>query len=154
MDASLSSLATALNDLYRLSGSARFHADTVASTGVAISRTGLRCLSLVHDSPRISGTRLAAALDVTQPTASRVLAQLEADGLVVRQASTADGRVAHYLLSARGRRALVKVHAYHVRQLGLALADVDEVRRESLAHTVTELVSLLHPPPAVSTRTA
>ena len=34
-DAALGDLATALNDLYRLSGSARFHEQTVSATGVA-----------------------------------------------------------------------------------------------------------------------
>ena len=143
-DTALGELATALNDLYRLSGSARFHARTVAATGVAVTRTGLRFLSLVADSGPVSGTRLAAALDLSQPTASRVLQQLESEGLVTRQASASDGRVSYYLATPKGRRALGRVHAYHVSQLAAALADVDPVRRTSLAAAVTELVDRLH----------
>ena len=144
MGDSLGELAQALNDLYRLSGSARFHEQTVAATGVAVSRSGLRFLSLVADSGPVSATRLAAGLDLSQPTASRVLQQLEAEGLVTRQADDKDGRVSHYLVTAKGRRALERVHRYHVDTLTEALADVDPHRRAALALAVTELVERLH----------
>jgi DNA-binding MarR family transcriptional regulator len=143
-DASLGDLAQALNDLYRLSGSARFHEQTVRATGVTVSRTGLRFLSLVADAGPISATRLAEALDLSQPTASRVLQQLEADGFVTRQASSSDGRVSHHLVTRKGKQALDKVHRFHVSQLAEAFEDVDEARRAALAGAVTELVQRLH----------
>ena len=139
----LSELVGALNQLYRLSGSAKVHADTVRSTGVVISQTGLRALSLVEDSPRISGTDLASSLDVSQPTASRVLQQLETEGFVTRHASDTDGRVSHYVTSAKGRRALAAVHRYHVDRLQLALGGLDEEHRRVLAGSVSELVHRL-----------
>lgn len=139
----LGELAAALNELYRLSGSAKVHADTVRATGVQISQTGLRVLSLVEDSPRISATDLAAVLDVSQPTISRVLQQLETDGLVVRHASEVDGRVSHYVVSTKGRRTLAKVHQYHEDRLGDALEGLDPDHRTALAGAVTELVRRL-----------
>lgn len=143
-DPSLSALAAALNDLYRLSGSARFHAETVAATAVPVTRSGLRFLSLVADTGPVSATRLAQGLDLSQPTASRVLQQLETAGLVARQASSSDGRVSLYRVTAQGRRALAKVHAFHVSQLAEALDEVDAERRGALAGAVTELVGHLH----------
>lgn len=143
-DPSLSALAQALNDLYRLSGSARFHADTVQATGVPVSRSGLRFLSLVADAGPVSATRLAQSLDLSQPTASRVLQQLESAELVSRQICSSDGRVSLYRVTGRGRRALARVHAFHVSQLAEALAEVDQDRRTTLAGAVTELVSRLH----------
>jgi len=142
-DIGLGDLASALNELYRLSGSAKVHADTVRSTGVQVTQTGLRVLSLVEDSPRISASDLASVLDVSQPTTSRVLQQLETDGLVVRHASEVDGRVSHYLVTTKGRRALAKVHQYHVDRLSEALEDLDPDHREALAGAVTELVRRL-----------
>jgi DNA-binding MarR family transcriptional regulator len=142
-DAVLSDLVRALNDLYRLSGSARVHADTVRSTGVAITQTGLRFLSLVQDTPRISATDLAQSLDVSQPTASRVLQQLENDAYVVRHQSDLDGRVSHYVTTAKGRRALATVHRYHVGRLAFALEGTDPVHQQALAHAVTDLVDRL-----------
>jgi DNA-binding MarR family transcriptional regulator len=153
-DTSLSELAHALNDLYRLSGSARVHEQTVAATGVAVSRTGLHFLSLVADAGPVSATRLASALDVSQPTASRVLQSLESEGLVTRQADDKDGRVSHYLVTAQGRRALDRVHRYHVDLLGTALADTEPRHRAALAAAVTELVQRLHRPDSSSRRTA
>lgn len=144
LDSTLGELAQALNDLYRLSGSARFHEQTVRATGVVVSRSGLRFLSLVADTGPVSATRLASALDLSQPTASRVLQQLEQAGLVVRETSTSDGRVSHYLATRKGKRALEKVHAYHVSQLAEALEEVEPPRRAALASAVTELVQLLH----------
>ena len=140
----LDDLVRSLNDLYRLSGSARVHADTVRTTGVAITQTGLRFLSLIEDSPRISATDLALSADVSQPTASRVLQSLEADGYVVRHQSATDGRVSHYVTSAAGRKALAKVHAYHVDRLAFALADVDDARRHQIIEAVNELVTRFH----------
>lgn len=151
IDKHLSDLAHALNDLNRLSSSVRFHEQTVAATGVRVSRSGLRFLSLVADEGPVSATRLASALDLSQPTASRTLQSLESEGLVTRQASRSDGRVSHCVVTAKGRRALAKVHAFHVRQLAEALADVEAARRAALAEAVTELVAHLHPD---ATRTA
>src|SRR3954463_12419451 len=141
----LSELAHALNDLYRLSGSARFHEQTVAATGVAVSRTGLHLLAVAARSGPVSAPRLATGLDLSQPTGSRVLQSLENEGLVTRQADDRDGRVSHYVVTPKGRRALDKVHRYHVDTLTQALGDVDLRRREALAAAVTELVQRLHP---------
>jgi DNA-binding MarR family transcriptional regulator len=140
----LDELVRLLNDLYRLSGSARVHADTVRVTGVQITQTGLRFLSLVQDSPRISATDLAASLDVSQPTASRVLQTLENEGYVVRHPSETDGRLSHYVTTARGRAALAKVHRYHVDRLADALTGVDESRRQEIVQVVGELVARFH----------
>lgn len=133
----LGDLVHALNELYRLSGSAKVHADTVRRTGVQVSQTGLRALSLVEDSPRISATAVASTLDVSQPTASRTLQQLESEGFVARHASDTDGRVSHYVTTSKGKRALAKVHRYHVDRLAEALEGADT---EALTTAVIELV--------------
>jgi DNA-binding MarR family transcriptional regulator len=143
--APLSELATALNGLNRLSSSARFHDETVEATGVRVSRSGLRFLSLVGDAGPISGSRLASSLDLSQPTASRTLQSLESEGLVARQASRSDGRVSYYVITTKGRRALAKVHAFHVRQLARALAEVEPERQAALADAASELVARLSP---------
>jgi DNA-binding MarR family transcriptional regulator len=140
----LDELVRSLNDLYRLSGSARVHADTVRTTGVSITQTGLRFLSLIEDSPRMSATDLASALDVSQPTASRVLQGLESDEYVVRHQSDRDGRLSHYVTTGKGRRALAKVHQYHVDRLAFALRDADPQHQQAITAAVTELVALLH----------
>jgi DNA-binding MarR family transcriptional regulator len=133
----LGALVDALNELYRLSGSAKVHADTVRRTGVQVSQTGLRALSLVADAPGATGTDLAGILDVSQPTASRTLQQLETEGLVTRHASDTDGRVSHYVTTTKGKKALAKVHQYHVDRLQEALQGADTT---ALTAAVTEIV--------------
>lgn len=150
----LDELVRSLNDLYRLSGSARVHADTVRRTGVVVTQTGLRVLSLVQDVPRISTGDLAASLDVSQPTASRVLQQLETQGFVSRHASEQDGRVSHYVVTTRGRAALAKVHKHHVDRLAFALAGTDPVYQQAITKAVSELVGRLHGTAQQSTRSA
>ena len=140
----LDELVRSLNDLYRLSGSARVHADTVRTTGVVITQTGLRFLSLIEDTPRISASDLASNLDVSQPTASRVLQQLETDAYVVRHQSDLDGRVSHYVTTPKGQRALAKVHKYHVDRLAYALSGTDPIYQQAITQAVTELVTRLH----------
>lgn len=152
-DLHLSELASSLNALTRLASSARFHDETVRATGVRVSRSGLRFLSLVADVGPVSGSRLAEALDLSQPTASRTLQSLEAEGFVARQASRSDGRVSYYVATAKGRRALAKVHHFHVRQLDAALGEVEPDRRAALADAVSELVRHLNRDPELS-RTA
>ena len=137
----LDQLVRSLNDLYRLSGSARVHADTVRVTGVQVTQTGLRFLSLIEDSPRITASDLAESADVSQPTASRVLQTLEADGFVTRHQSDKDGRVSHYVTTSAGKKALQKVHRYHVDRLAFALADVDDSRKQQIVEVVDELVA-------------
>ena len=140
----LDELVKSLNDLYRLSGSPRVHADTVRTTGVAITQTGLRFLSLIEDSPRISATDLALSANVSQPTASRVLQTLETDGYVRRHQSDLDGRLSHYVTSPTGKKALAKVHRYHVDRLAFALADIDAQRQQEIVEVVNELVARFH----------
>jgi DNA-binding MarR family transcriptional regulator len=115
----------------------------VRVTGVQITLTGLRFLSLIEDSPRISASDLAASADVSQPTASRVLQALENDGFVVRHQSDVDGRVSHYVATAKGKRALATVHRYHVDRLAYALAGTDHTHQQAISHAVTELVTRL-----------
>ncbi len=148
----LDELVRSLNDLYRLSGSARVHADTVRTTGVTITQTGLRILSLIEDSPGVSASDLAATLDVSQPTASRVLQQLETDDYVVRHQSDRDGRVSHYVSTTKGRRALTKVHRYHVERLAYALASVEPGRQQEIVQAIGELVERLHAATQVKAR--
>src|SRR5947209_2847637 len=87
----LDRIEQALTDLVRLTSSARVHDARVRGSGVTISRTHLRFLSAVEELGPVSVSKLATRMDLSQPTASRALQQLEADGYVERTADPADG---------------------------------------------------------------
>lgn len=75
-----------------------------AQTGLSAAR--LSALSvLVFGGERTIG-ELAVAEQVSPPTMTRLVAALEADGLVQRRQSKSDGRVVHLRATVRGRRIL------------------------------------------------
>ena len=89
----------AIAELQRLADSRRLHEARMHSLGLGLSRTELRFLHRLDDLGPLAVSRLADALDVSQPTASRALHRLEEEGLVTRAPDADDGRVAIYALT-------------------------------------------------------
>ena len=139
----LSRIEQALSDLVRLSSSARVHDARVRGSGVAISRTHLRFLSAVEELGPVSVSKIATRMDLSQPTASRALQQLEIDGYVHRTADPEDGRVAFYSATETGREAHGAMREFMASQLTEALRDMRPDRQSELAELLSELVSRL-----------
>jgi DNA-binding MarR family transcriptional regulator len=137
----------ALSDLVRLTSSARLHDSRVRGSGVAISRTNMRFLDAVEELGPVSVSKLATRMDLSQPTASRALAQLESDGYVERTADPADGRVAYYSVTKGGIEAHQRMRAFMAGQLAAALRDLTSERRHDIAEALTELVARISAPP-------
>ena len=72
------------------------------ATGLSAAR--LSALSVVVFAGPVSVGELARAEQVRSPTMSRVVADLEAMGLVTRRASATDGRAVEVTATAKGRR--------------------------------------------------
>src|SRR6185437_2093240 len=104
--------------------SARVHDLRVRGSGVAISRTNLRFLSEVEELGPVSVSKLAARMDLSQPTASRALQQLESDGYVTRTSDPADGRVAYYSVTKGGLDAHQHMRTFMASQLAEAIRDL------------------------------
>ena len=132
-----------LGDLSRLFDSPRVHEGRIQGSGVQISRTGLRCLTLVDRLGPVSVTKLASVMDLSQATASRALAHLESEGMLARAADPGDGRVTYCTTTAAGRRALQRIQRYMYGQLAEALEGMPVDRRRDLASTLAELVDRL-----------
>ena len=147
----IEAIETALGDLARLFDSPRVHERRVLGSGVQLSRTGLRCLTLVDQLGPVSVTKLATVMDLSQATASRAIAALEAEGLLARSADPGDGRVTYCTTTASGRRALQRVQRFMHGQLGLALEGMPADRRRDLASTLSELIQRLQSVPAHDT---
>jgi DNA-binding MarR family transcriptional regulator len=141
--ADLSRIEQALSDLVRLTSSTRVHDARVRGSGVDISRTHLRFLDAVEELGPVSVSKVATRMDLSQPTASRALQQLEIDGYVERASDPADGRVAFYSPTPSGREALATMRRFMAGQLTEALRDMRPQRRGELAELLTELVSRL-----------
>jgi DNA-binding MarR family transcriptional regulator len=139
-DDDLDRIEAALAQLVRLVGSRRIHAERMRATGIELSRTSLRFLQHVADSGPVAVTRIAEVMDMSQPTASRVLAGLEAAGLVTRVSDPGDARVVRYATTAKGRRARQRYADENRAALTATLEGTPAARLTALADGVEELV--------------
>jgi DNA-binding MarR family transcriptional regulator len=142
-DAHLRRIESAVGELLRLTASPRVHDALVTATGVTISRTNSRLLAYVEERGPMSVSKIAGMLDVSQPTASRSLQQLEEEGLVARESDPADGRVVVYAVTPKGRKTRQKLRQHMHDQLASALADLADDRTGEIADALDELVDRL-----------
>jgi DNA-binding MarR family transcriptional regulator len=91
---------------------------------------------LVFSGPRPIG-QLARDERVSAPTMTRLVADLEADGLVTRTADPDDRRTQRIAATARGREILVAGRARRVAALDALLVGVADEDRAALASAVT-----------------
>src|SRR5688500_18190853 len=140
---SLDRIERAMAELRRLSDSRRVHEGRMRTLRLGLSRTELRFLHRLDELGPLAVSRLADALDVSQPTASRSLRRLEDEGLVARQLGAEDGRVAVYALTTRGRRTRRRVASLSHEQLAGVLSAVPAARVKAMADALEELVSRL-----------
>ena len=85
---------------------------------------------------------LAAAEGVTGPTLTKIVAHLEAIGLVARRADEADRRAARITLTAEGRERLARIRSDRDAFLEHRLRDLDPEARAVLAAAVPVLRAL------------
>ncbi len=113
------------------------------ATGLTAPR--LSALSVVVFGGPITLGELAAAEQVRPPTVSRLVRDLEADGLVRLRPDPADARVRLAEATNRGRRLLQEGRARRVSRLAKDLDALPRPDRETLARAVQILEALLLP---------
>ena len=143
VDDDLARIERAIADVMRVAASPKLHEARMRAARLTLSRTELRFLMRLVAGPALSVSRLGDELDVSQPTASRSLHELEGQGLVVRRADAADGRLALYEPTAKGRRVCARLDAIRRDQLAGALDDLPAARRRELAAALEELATRL-----------
>lgn len=119
-----------------------------AAAGLTAPR--LSALSvLVFGGPRSIG-ELAAAEQVRPPTISRLVQELERDGLVRREADPADARVQRVHATAAGEALLLAGRARRVARLAESLTALSPEDRRLLQRAAPLLEALARPEPAAS----
>jgi DNA-binding MarR family transcriptional regulator len=108
-----------------------------------IGGPALRALAVVQASPGLRVTELAQALMVRQPTASQIVDELEAAGLLRRRRDARDQRAVALHPTAKARRVLAAAPgpALGVLPAALAALPADELAR--LAGALDELIGHL-----------
>lgn len=99
---------------------------------------------LVFGGPRSIG-ELAAAEQVRPPTISRLVRELERDGLVRREADAGDARIQRVRATAAGEALLAEGRARRVARLAASLAALPAGDRRLLAQAAPLLESLARP---------
>ena len=103
-----------------------------ASPG-GLSAGALGLLAALHREGPLTGVQLAAVEGLKPQSLTRLLARLEADGLIARAADQADRRNLLITLLPDGRRALLEAMQQRRRWLAEALADrLDDEERATL----------------------
>ncbi|AHG92523.1 regulatory protein MarR (plasmid) [Gemmatirosa kalamazoonensis] len=113
-------------------------------TGLTAPR--LSALSVVvFGGPRTLG-ELAAAEQVRPPTMTRLVAALEAQGLVARDPDPTDGRVVRVRATAKGQRLLAAGRARRVATLAAQVDALTPEERETLARAADLVEAMLRAP--------
>ncbi|MDP8938172.1 MAG: MarR family transcriptional regulator [Actinomycetota bacterium] len=120
------------------------------ATGLSTAR--LSALSVVVFAGPLSVGELAGAEQVRSPTMSRVVADLEALGLVTRTMSTTDGRSVEVSATAKGRRVLQAGRRRRVATLSQRLDGLSARDLAVLDRAATLLEQALATPPGAGRR--
>lgn len=132
---------------FRLVQAARAHR---TRAGVHLGRIGLHpgqeaVLKALADQDGQSMSELAAALAVQPPTVTKMIARLGAQGLVTRQVSASDGRLARVFLTEAGRDRVSAVDTAWKRVEKEALAGLDDKDRKRLRKLLRQIERNLAP---------
>lgn len=98
-----------------------------------LSGPRISALAVVVHAGRIAGRDLAQFEEVTPATISRLVAALEADGLVTRNRDEQDTRVQWISATAQGRRLIEHGHRKRLLPLARRVAKLSDVERAQLA---------------------
>jgi DNA-binding MarR family transcriptional regulator len=116
---------------------------TDAGTGLTPPRASALSV-LVFGGPRPLGA-LAAAEQVRPPTMTRLVRDLERDGLVTRRPDAGDRRLQWIHPTARGRRLLESGRARRVEALEAALGRLGAIERRAVAVALPLIEKLARP---------
>jgi len=114
------------------------------------STTGTEVLDVVEEAEEAGEpatvTSVAAALDVDQPRASKLVAAAVEAGLVRREADQKDGRRALLVRTDEGRRVSTEIHAFRQRTISAAIEDWPAHEQADFARLLTRFVTAFTPP--------
>ena len=115
------------------------------AAGVDIERAGAVLLARVEELEPARLSVLADAAGVDTSTASRQVARLVDDGLVLREADPDDGRASAHRLSPAGREVRQKLNAVRRAWFDDVLAEFDPAERSRFADLLERFVARMQP---------
>jgi DNA-binding MarR family transcriptional regulator len=134
-------LERALEGLFRLGANRRFESRQSAVVGAVVTRAGYAVLRSLSDLGTTTLRQLADACAMDGATASRQVATLVDDGLVVRRTADGDARSVELSLSDHGRGVYERIVRYRLGHLARVLQEWSDDDRALLARLVGRLTS-------------
>jgi DNA-binding MarR family transcriptional regulator len=110
------------------------------ATGLAAAQ--LSALSVLMSGPKTLG-QLAAAEQVRAPTMSRLVSEMERDGVARKVRDVADARIVRVHASAKGLRALGRGRAMRIEAIHQLIARAEPEDRATLARAIAIVEDLL-----------
>jgi DNA-binding MarR family transcriptional regulator len=110
--------------------------------GHGLSPSMTAALASIERHGPLTPSALASIERIQRPTATRVIKNLEADGLVVREGDPSDGRVSRVRVSTDGRRLLARARTRKTAYLAKRLRRLDPEERVVLARAAAILERL------------
>jgi DNA-binding MarR family transcriptional regulator len=117
-----------------------------SDTGGETSPTLTAALATVEREGPLTPSALADHERIQRPTATRVVARLEAAGLVTRTSDLADRRVANVAITAAGRALLKRIRSRKNQYLAQRLRTLTPAEQQTLADAAALLERLLERP--------
>jgi DNA-binding MarR family transcriptional regulator len=118
-----------------------------SGTSGETSPTRTAALATIEREGPLTPSALAELERIQRPTATRVVAHLEAQGLVSRTPDPLDGRVARVAITPAGRTLLKRVRTRKQQYLARRLRELDPTERATLAAAAELLERLLDDAP-------
>jgi DNA-binding MarR family transcriptional regulator len=115
-----------------------------ADAGLSPSLTA--ALSTVECHGPLTPSRLAELERIQRPTATRLMAKLEEDGLVQRTADPDDGRVSHVEVTKQGQALVKRLRSRKNAYLARRLRGLDDDELETLERATAILERMLEDP--------
>lgn len=142
--ADVSAIEAAIADLYRLANNPLVHRARAERIGTDLSRTELEALRRVDElGGGATVTAMSETLGLSLAATSRALARLENDGHLARLTDPADGRVARFELTRRGRTTRDRFQASTRSEVAHVLSGWSASDRSDLAELFGRLVRQL-----------
>jgi DNA-binding MarR family transcriptional regulator len=114
-----------------------------AGTGGETSPTLTAALATVEREGPLTPSALADRERIQRPTATRVVARLEAAGLVTRTADQTDRRVAHVAITPAGSALLTRIRSRKNQYLARRLRELEPEEQATLAEAAAILERLI-----------
>jgi DNA-binding MarR family transcriptional regulator len=104
------------------------HYDELVAARLAINRSDLRCLDLLHETGTMSAGQLAAGSGLTSGATTRMLDRLERIGYIRRRRDSSDRRRVLVELTPRARKLATELYgSFEAAGSGLSRYDADQL---------------------------